>query len=69
LKAFKEAHHGHLRVTSTLDKKLAAFCSRMRKARQKPDATGISITEEKIKALDVIKLALPIQTCDRLYRQ
>jgi len=48
LKAFKEAH-GHLRVTDTLDKKLAGFCRSTRHARRNPDR---SMTEERIKALD-----------------
>ena len=51
LQAFKEAH-GHLRVTPTLDTKLAAFCGHMRHARRKPGSPGMIITEERIKALD-----------------
>jgi len=51
LKAFKELH-GHLRVTGTLDLKLASFCGRMREARRKPTSAGTIITEERIKALD-----------------
>ena len=48
LKAFKTAH-GHIRVTDSCDKKLATFCSNMRKARRKP---GMIVSEERIKALD-----------------
>ena len=51
LQAFKEAH-GHLRVTNTLDKNLAAFCGDMRHARRKPDSPGMIITADRIKALD-----------------
>jgi len=52
LKALKEAH-GHLRVTLTLDKKLASFCKDMTEARRKPGSKRMIITtEERIRALD-----------------
>jgi len=51
LKALKELH-GHLRVTKTLDKELAAFCKYTRAARRKPASTRSICTEERIKALD-----------------
>jgi len=52
LKVFKEAH-GHLRVTKSLDKKLATFCVHMRRARRNPNGSGnMTITEERIKAMD-----------------
>ena len=51
MRAFKELH-GHLRVTSALDKDLAPFCSTMRYARRSPAPGRRNISEEQIKVLD-----------------
>jgi hypothetical protein len=53
LREFKEKH-GHLRVTSKLDKQLAPWCSNMRAARRNPEASGILMSQERIDALDAI---------------
>jgi len=53
LKDFKE-EHGHLRVTASLDKSLASFCTNIRSSRNNPGKSTIVVTDERIKALDNI---------------